>query len=163
GINWYSEPFLGVMTSSTLIVNGTRPLGGENWPGLAAGLNTNDQILKLDDVSFAGVDNPGGLLNQELGKRRFGQEVTVEVFRPTKQRVPSPECTVYTSDGATCAYTYRLEQFPFGDFLIQFGLGFAVAVILLVIGGVLWALRRHQPAARLGTAMCAALAYVAMG
>jgi signal transduction histidine kinase len=163
GINWYSQPFLGAMTSSTLVVNGTRPLGSENWTGLAAGLKTNDQILKLDDVSFAGVDSPGRLFNQELAQRRFGQEVTVEVFRLGRVRVTRPECTNYTAEGSTCAYTYRLIQFPFGDFLIQFGIGFAVAVILLVIGAVLFALRRHQPVARLSTAMCAALAYVAMG
>src|SRR5436190_7685972 len=61
GINWYSQPFLGAMTSSTLVVNGTRPLGSETWNGLQAGLRPNDRILNLDGVQFDGTENPGML------------------------------------------------------------------------------------------------------
>ncbi len=163
GVNWYKQPFLGAMTSNTLIVNGTRPLSGERWPGLESGLKPNDRILSIDDVSFEEAANPGALFNQTLANRRTGQEIRVQIFRPSKLRVPRAECSVYTPDGAYCTYTFRLVQMPVVDFLIQYGIGLVVAVILLVIGVVVWMLRRHQTAARLTAVMCAALAYIAIG
>jgi hypothetical protein len=119
--------------------------------------------LGIDDVSFRGVDNPGALFNQTLASRRTGQEIKVQVFRPSKLRMPRAECNVYTPEGAYCTYTFRLVQMPVVDFLIQYGIGLIVAVILLVIGVLVWTFRRHQTAARLTGVMCAALAYIAIG
>src|ERR1044071_6861664 len=51
-IGWYNQPFLGVMTSHTLVVNGTTPLQSGTWPGLQSGLRPYDKILAINDTNF---------------------------------------------------------------------------------------------------------------
>src|SRR5579859_2859805 len=62
-ISWYNLPFLGVLTSHSLVVNATQPLTQEKWAGLDAGLQPGDQILALDNISFESVADPGPALN----------------------------------------------------------------------------------------------------
>jgi signal transduction histidine kinase len=166
-ISWYNRPFLGVMISpqvSKLTINDMTPLGGENWTGLQAGLRPDDRILKLDDISFENVSNPERLLTQALSERRFGQEITLQVFREVQYRISRPrQCAVSTAEGATCNYTYRLMQMPVADFVAQFGVGFVVALVILGIGALLWFLRRHLPAARSTSILCGALAIIIIG
>ncbi len=80
-IGWYNQPFLGVMTSRTLVVNGTSPLQSGTWPGLEAGLRPYDQILAVNNMSFEGQTDPGPKLNQLLATIPTGMSFPVKVFR----------------------------------------------------------------------------------
>src|SRR5215831_18256409 len=131
-LQWYNTPFPGIVTSYSLIVTGTRGLTTGSWMGLDAGLKPNDRLIKLTydgtsgpvDVKF---DSNVDLYNQTLAHLRFGQQVTIQVLRPERSKIPRPECPAYTSTGTLCNYTFRLDRVPLGDFLIQYGIGFGTA------------------------------------
>ncbi|MBX3080847.1 MAG: GAF domain-containing protein [Anaerolineae bacterium] len=162
--NWYNHPFLGVLVSHDLVISGTVSVTNQPWAGFNANLKTFDRILGIayddagvkQEVNFEGQPNPGVMLNDILATRRPAQLITVKVFRAGQFRVPNPACSMFTSEGATCAYSYRLSQFPFTDFATQFGVGFIVEIIMLAIGWWMWIRRREQPFARLIIGFCAA-------
>jgi signal transduction histidine kinase len=169
-IRWYNQPFLGLLTSEQLVVSDTRPVGDNLWQGFNAGIQPRDQILKLEELTgekrsftFKDVPNPGAVLNEALSTMHIGQNVSIEIFRPSKLYVPKVECSLYTSQGAQCTYPVQLLQIPFNDLFVQYIIGLLVAVVLLVIGGLIFRLRRHQSAPRLVTCLCAAMAYSVVG
>jgi signal transduction histidine kinase len=173
-LRWYNQPFLGVLTSHMLVVNGTVPLSpapDAQWAGFRAGLRTGDRIqaIRYDDgngevtVSFEGVGSPGQLMNETLAERRAAQAISVQVFRAGAFRTAQPGCTNVTTTGVTCTYSYRLSQLPLVDFLLQFGLAFALEIVLLVLGLWLWLRRRDETFAQLTIALCAAGALTLIG
>ncbi len=162
-VDWNNQPFLGVLVSRTAVVTNTRPLGSVSWEGFDKGLKANDAILALDGVNIDDAANPGEALNHLLAARHPGQDVTLRVFRPGGNTPSTRECPDLTPTGRNCTFTIPLTQFPIVDFIGQFGVGFVVALLLLIIGGIVWWLRLHQPAARLVTITCAALGLVLVG
>ncbi|MCC7449997.1 MAG: GAF domain-containing protein [Anaerolineae bacterium] len=162
-IRWYNQPFLGVLVSRAAVVTNTRPLGSTSWEGFDKGLKANDAILTLDGVTIDESANPGDTLNRLLAERRVGQDVTLQIYRPGTNAPIAPECPDRTATGRICTFTLTLSQFPVIDFIGQFGVGFVVALLLLVIGGVVWWLRLHQSTARLMTILCTALGLVLVG
>src|SRR5258708_14372053 len=165
GSRWYNEPFLGVFTSHTLVVSSIRPISGEAWTGIAAGLRTDDKILAVNDVSFEDVADPGPLFNNTLASLQNGDTVKVKIFRQVSSITTTATCpgaeTVF--GGANCVYSVPLQHVPLPDFVFEFGIGFVVAVILLAIGALLRIVRRRQPSARLVTIPSAAPPLVVRG
>ncbi len=161
-VRWYNQPFLGVLTSEYMVVDETGPMVAGAWPGLSAGIQPGDRLLRINDVTLDGFPNPGALINDTLSRLTAGSKVTVEVARSVDSNNLAG-CSLYTPQGRLCTFTVELAPMPFTDFAIQFGIGFVVAVILLAIGGLIWNLRRHQVSARLVTSLCAALSYVVVG
>ncbi len=167
-LGWYDTPFLGVLTSDTLVVNGTRPLTGEEWGGFSAGLRTYDQITRIKsdsgDVVFDANDpDTANKLNQLLSAQHRGQAIQVEVLRPGPAKIFQPQCSAYTLAGAQCSYQVTLTRMPLVDFLAQFGVGFIVGIGFLILGIVTFALRPNLIPARLVANMCAAMAVLTAG
>jgi signal transduction histidine kinase len=168
-IGWYNQPFLGVMTSHSLVVNGTTPLQSGTWPGLVAGLRPYDKILAVNDTNFEGLTDPGPALNQAIATIPTGMTTNVKIFRPasgTKSLTmgcPQSGIELVTPDGATCNYKVIIQHFPLNDFLFQFGIGFVCAILLLIFGLALWLVRRRQPMVRWLVLLCAAGAYTVVG
>ncbi|MEP7288095.1 MAG: GAF domain-containing protein [Chloroflexota bacterium] len=158
------------MTTNTLSVGMARPLQSESWSGLKAGLRVNDQILQMhsethltEDVVF---DGSVSLLNGAMARLTPGELVTVQVLRPANGKSLTPSCANFesvTADGVVCNYSFRVVQMPLPDFLLQFGVGFIVALILLAIGGVTLILRWWQSTPRLIAVICAAGAFAVVG
>src|ERR1041385_2754376 len=167
-VGWSNQPFLGAMTSRNLVVNGTTPLQVDTWPGVQAGLRPYDKILTVDNTSFDGQTDPGPKLNQLLATIPTGMSIPVEIFRAATTgslTMGCPQSTIemVTAEGATCKFSVILQKMPTGDFLFQFGIGFGTAVVLLVLGAVLWLLRRRQPLVRWLVVVCAAGSYAIIG
>lgn len=163
GLRWFNQPWLGVLYSPNLTINGTKTLVGAAWNGYAPDkLQTFDRIIAIsfDDASsrrtetFDGSATAGPKLVELLANRRPAQAVTVQVNRPGQFRVPIAGCTNYTTTGATCTIELRLSQMPLGDFALQFGAALGVAVAALVMGGLLWQRKRDNYIARLVIALC---------
>src|SRR5258706_896133 len=165
---WYNQPFLGVMTSRTLVVNGTSPLQSGTWPGLEAGLRPYDQILAVNNMSFEGQTDPGPKLNQLLATIPTGMSVPVKVFRlatagSLTMGCPQSRVELVTSEGVRCNYSVILQRVPLSDFLFQFGVGFVCAIVLLILGTLLWLVRRRQPMVRWLVVICGIAAYAIVG
>jgi hypothetical protein len=167
-IQWYNQPFFGALTSDRLMVNGTRPLGNENWTGLVGGLLPYDKIQKISDknasVTFTDENGSARQLNEFLSRIDTGTLVTVEVYRPGPFKTFPQGCRNISAQGATCTYQFRvLGKMPIVDFLAQFGIALLVSIALLVMGGAMWVLRRNSIAGRLLIDICAMGAIAVMG
>ncbi len=156
------------MTSRTLVVNGTSPLQSGTWPGLEAGLRPYDQILAVNNMSFEGQTDPGPKLNQLLATIPTGMSVPVKVFRlatagSLTMGCPQSRVELVTSEGVRCNYSVILQRVPLSDFLFQFGVGFVCAIVLLILGTLLWLVRRRQPMVRWLVVICGIAAYAIVG
>src|SRR5258708_16027476 len=169
---WFNHPFLGVLTSNTLVVTTARPLDQGSWAGLNAGLRPFDRILRIhgersvpDFVELDGKSDAVALYDNALKQLTVGELTTIQVFRALPPNTLDPHCPTVsvTSDGAICTFSFRVFQMPTDDFLVQFGIGFAVALVMLGIGAAVWLLRRHQANARLVSVLCAAATFVVIG
>lgn len=130
---WWSQPFVGVLTTTTLVVDGSDSLAGPSWPGHDAGLRPGDRITALDGAPLA---DTAGLLTA-LSGLAAGDTVSL-------QTAANPE-----------PFTLALTTFPAGDWLIYFGVPFAAGLVLLIAGIALAATRPDVPAALVTVVMLA--------
>ncbi len=148
-LQWYNQPFLGAFLYKTGNLINARPLAGGEWAGLAAGLLPGDRLQKIDDRSLETGANVGAALNEVLSALPVGHVAQVQVLRFITPEVPLPaECLEFTSGIAECTFAVRLEQLPFADWVGYWGIGFVVAVSVLVIGAWLWLQHRQIASAR---------------
>jgi signal transduction histidine kinase len=137
-VSWLDTPFAGVLTTSTLIIDGSDSLTGSSWNGLAAGLRPGEQLATVNDAPLAGPD-AAQTLRALLGSMTPNTEIAV-----TTTANPAP-------------VTFSLTPFPAGDALVYFGVPFISGLILLMTGIALVALRPASPLA-LTTALALASA-----
>ena len=162
-LQWRGEPFLGVMLTSTLVVDGARPSGDAPWPGLAAGLHRGDQIIAIDGQPLDLAD--GGARLPAFHALRAGLEhgaaVEVSVVRPGTQGAADAElvCAQHTAEALRCTTSYALVPLPEIDFLALFLVPYLSGLFVLGVGVVLLALRPWSPLARVvgATLLLAAL------
>lgn len=166
-LSWYNHPFIGAFTNSNLIVERIQPFAAEGWAGYNAGIRHNDRFLSIaSDISIQepvvldGIADAANKLNQALSRLTTGENVTVEVFRLSNTNDGVPDCAA--TNEATCSFKFTVAQIPLVDFLIHFGIPFLLAVILVIIGVIIWVLRRHQLSGRLLTLICGAGALMLM-
>ncbi len=168
GLAWYNTPFLGVLTSPALTINEITPLGSESWNGLQVGLHAGDRITAITSDSGANTTFEAGdptaaaKLFDVLGSLHRGQIIDVTVERPLR-KVFQRECSGYSADGAICDYSVTLGQFPLADFFGQFGVGWLVGLILMIMGVGVFVTRSHLTTARGVVFLCAAGAILAAG
>ncbi len=136
-VSWYNQPFLGAFLYSTGEFIGARPLGDGAWAARAAGVRGGDRLWALDGQPV----RDGRALNAALTERSFGQTVALTVRRAYSDAATlPPECAPLSAEAgiAECTFSLRLERLPLADWLGYWGIGFAVAVVLLVFGAWLW-------------------------
>lgn len=168
-INWYNQPFLGVMYSHTLVVGGSQSLG-ETWEGLKAEIKPRDRITGVNIEGNVFKVDPGdpdaaARLNEILAQSRRGQIATIDISRPPGSRTSSSACNVYTSDEILCSFRVQLGQLPLIDFVATFIMPFIVGMLFFIFGAV--TIVRHarniSPAPRTFAALCCCLAVVIGG
>ncbi|MDX1991013.1 MAG: GAF domain-containing protein [bacterium] len=167
-VGWVNRPFLGVMLTHQISVNGGQPSGDEGWPGLSAGLLRGDRILQINSTEITNQDALDEAMRAFAGSER--QYITVIFERPAPGGV-IPMMAVEETENATlvncpasdidmqrevalCRVTYTQAPFPTRDLIAFFITPFVSGVAVLVIGLLLLALRGRQPEAFLPIIGC---------
>lgn len=170
GLNWYNQPFIGVLTTPNLVVNSAKPLTNESWAALEAGMKPRDRItgVSIENTSLtveASDIEAANKLNQLLATSRRGQVVTLEVLRPPGIRTAQRGCTVFTSDGVNCTFQVALAQMPLLDFVAEFGIGYLIGLLFYIAGLWIFFSRRRDlsTAPRAAGVLCFALSTVIAG
>ena len=141
-LTWQSQPYAGVLTTSTLVIDGSDSLSGTAWPGIAAGLRPGDRISAFNGIPLPTMDAAAALAST-LDGLNSGELVSISTAAS-----PNP-------------FSYTLAPFSTADFLVFFGAPFASGLALLIAGIVLAALRPNAPLA-LTTVITLAFASVFM-
>jgi signal transduction histidine kinase len=168
--SWYNQPFLGLLPERNLEVSGARSLTGAQWPAFQLGLLPGDRLNAVAGVNLG--DLPVGeriekyraaLDAQSIGARipiSFYREDSVSTDRPLgAQCVPVTE----TIGLRKCGMNTRLEQMPFGDLFVYFGMGWLAGVVLWIVAALFFVRQRYNPQAQIITALAAALAVFMAG
>ncbi len=167
-IAWYNRPFLGVLTNEGLVISDARPVAQTGWNGLDSGLRTGDRIVSVTSESghqaqFDPADpTSASRFNQLLVTLSRGDIVQVQVARPAPV-YEAAACSNFTTSGALCSYGVELSAMPTFDFLLEFGLGFLIGLILLGIGIGVMLIGSAQRSARWLALICASGALLITG
>ncbi len=89
-LDWRSAPFLGVMYSRTLVIDGSTPLTDEGFPGLNAGMRRGDQIVGINGEALPITDVGAALerVNDIRATLDATQPLTLEFLRHQAPDVP---------------------------------------------------------------------------
>lgn len=161
-LQWRQQPFIGVLVSRNLAVDGSYSLSATPWPGLSAGLQRRDHIVSINGQPLAAppaYDEALHSFHSAVLRLNPDDTVTIGFNRPP---VGGP-CPAPAGDGGLCSVTYALQPFALVDFIGFFLAPFITGLLSLGIGvAVLW-LRPNQPTAVLAGAACLLLALVLCG
>ncbi len=164
-LNWRQDPFIGVLFTPLLVVDGSQSLGGESWPGLDNGLQRMDRIVAINDDVLYDPDDEADSRNYEAVHQRYGaamsklapgDTVTIQFERPPEAGICPPNSQPGTL--AACQVRYTIGELPVADFIGFFIVPYVTAVATFFIGAAILLLRPHQPAARLISVLAFALA-----
>ncbi|MBN8639489.1 MAG: GAF domain-containing protein [Anaerolineae bacterium] len=143
-LDWRSAPFLGVMYSRTLVIDGSTPLTDEGFPGLNAGMRRGDQIIGINGEALPITDVGVALerVNAIRATLDATQPLTLEFLRHLAPDVPlesgSETCVpVDGTSNARCTVTftpgYLIDAEFFGFFVVPFLSGVAVLAIGIAV------------------------------
>lgn len=165
GISWYSRPFIGAFFYENGAAYGARPLGGELWAGLKAGIRPDDVLRRIGDVDFTNAaNNSGKLLYETMSKYDFGAVVQVEISRPAgRLRSDDVGCVTQADGNALCTFEVQLTRFPFLDFLGYYGIGIGIGALCLGLAVWLYFKRRAQTISRLVLSVAVMAAIILSG
>jgi signal transduction histidine kinase len=121
---WRSRPFPGFLYQESLAIS---PLQRARWPGRAHGIAPRQRVLALDGEAVA----DGRDLSARLSRKSVGEAVRVTLTDGVERR----ERTVV------------LGRFDAADFSVTFLLPFTIGLVYLLIGGVIFFVKRTRPAA----------------
>ncbi|MBZ0300347.1 MAG: hypothetical protein K8J31_11420, partial [Anaerolineae bacterium] len=167
-LNWRSHPFIGVMFTPLLVVDGSQSLGPQSWPGLESGLHRMDRIAAInDEVLYNPADAADSMDYNAVHSRYFaalaqlqpGDTVTVQFERLVGQS--AAPCQAGTL--ADCQVSYTLGELPLIDFIGFFIVPYVTALATFAVGLALLLLRPNQPAARVISVLAFALAVLIGG
>lgn len=162
-LQWRQQPFLGVMVSRSLAVDGSYSLAETPWPGLSAGLQRRDHIVSINGQALAAAPDAfdEALYNFHSAVPRLSPDDTVTVGF---SRPPGGEACPTPADGdGLCSVTYALRPFSTVDFIGFFLAPFITGLACFGIGIVVLWLRPNQATAVLAGAACLLLALVLCG
>jgi signal transduction histidine kinase len=161
-LQWYRQPFPGMMVDNTLKVANTTPSRSVEWPGLQAGIQAGDVILSINGQ----VVNSSQQYNNILGSLAEGQEVSV-VFSRSHGRdstVLAEGSSCNAADGPViCETSFTLSRLPGLDLLALFITPFISGVVLVFIASILIRLRPWHNATLPIVALAAMLANITFG
>ena len=169
GAQWRGRTFAGFNTAYTVVVDGNKSLTGQEWAGIAAGIQRLDRIVQINDVPLPVDDYAAARANirNETAQMAYGDTLEVTFTRPanggTVTETGDVTCGPVEGNVATCNVAYTLAPMPDGDFLTFFVFPLVSGVIALMLGWVLLVARFQQPSALVVAVFCAALAVFSAG
>ena len=148
--DWQSQAFLGVLPSRTLEIDSNETFSDGRWPALDEGLEQGDQIVGINEIDFSGmpVADRVDALNDFLDASEPNAVVRVRFWREIEFLSDIPEragCKAVpeASNLRECLLVMQLGEFPYGDFVGYFLLGWMAGLGLWLLGVVLM-LRRWK-------------------
>jgi signal transduction histidine kinase len=136
---WLRQPFLGAFVEQTLVFNNVGATGAQPWPAFAAGVQPGDELLAIDGTR---VDSSGAI-SRVLDQKAAGQSVTLSVARNVN---------------TTVDLSVPLTSFPAQSFITLFVVPYFVGLVYIIIGLLIYWLRRNEAAGRAFALFCATAA-----
>lgn len=154
-IQWLQKPFLGVMTTPYMVVDGSLPITPETWAGVNAGLRRLDRIVSINDQPL--LETPGNYTSGIANLRRIVDSLnfwdTVQVtFERAEASNPGDQadyCNAPQNGLSQCQVSYVLTPLPRNDFLTYFVVPYFAGVITIIVGLAVAYLRRNQQTAQI--------------
>ncbi len=147
------QMFFGAMLSPFMVVDGSRSVVSDGWPGLVNGLHWQDQVIAINDEPlFSTAGDYAGARQRFLNITRSlppGSEVTVTVRRSERDLEAGGVCGAVQDGFRECQIRYSVDRLPNTDFLTYFIIPFIAGLITAVIGIIVAYLRPRQLAAQL--------------
>lgn len=170
-LTWWSNPFLGVMTTHTLMVDGSVPITADQWAARNAGLRRADRIVGFNNEPFA--DSPDDFrtafanFQQRIDSLFFRQAITVNIRRPVVEGEPletgTLRCDAPVDGFANCSTVVILQRFSDSDIIGFFAIPYVSGVIVLIVGAGLLLLRPNTQVARIASLGLVTLSIYIMG
>src|SRR5579859_4443359 len=136
---WLHQPFLGAFVEQTLAFNNVGATDAQPWPAFVAGVRPGDVLQAIDGTPVNGAEAMSRLLAQKAP----GQNVTLSVLRDA---------------GTTINITVPLSSFPAQSFITLFVVPYFVGLVYIIIGLLVYWLRRSEAAGRAFALFCATAA-----
>ncbi len=133
------QPFLGGFVEHTLLFNDYGAAGPNQLPAFAAGAQPGDPLLRVDGARVDSASDIAAVLSRKL----VGDSITL---------------TLGPAGAAERDITVPLTVFPAREFMALFAVPYFVGLVYLVIGLVVFWLRRHEVAGRAFVLFCTAAA-----
>ncbi|MBZ0309000.1 MAG: hypothetical protein K8I82_23245, partial [Anaerolineae bacterium] len=160
-INWLRQPFLGAMFTRSLTVADVQPFSNRAWPALDASVSPGDTLLGINAQEWDSENRANGLKNT-LDSLEQGQQITLNLLHEGKAS-SNLQCEPPVEGQSFCTTTITLSRIPALDFLLHFGVGYLVGVVVFLIGvGLLWQ-RFELLSAKAAAVSLAALAVLVAG
>jgi len=156
-LEWRSQPFLGVLVTRGLMVDGSIPLESASWAAFNAGLQRGDHLLGINDVMFqeSGMSHQQAFerFRQTMDDLFFRQAITVSFRRPVVEGQPvetgSVRCTEPVDGYAPCTAIVIVQQFSDTDFIGFFAVPFVSGLVVLGAGLGMLILRPNTQVTRM--------------
>lgn len=153
-IQWGQKPFLGVMTTPYMVVDGSLPITPETWAGINAGLRRLDRLISINGqpILESPADYTSGLTNfrRIIDGLKIGDTVNVVFERAdaTNTGESADYCGVSQNGVRQCQLSFILTPLPRNDFLTYFVVPYFAGLITIIIGIAVAYLRRNQQTAQ---------------
>ncbi|MBZ0275921.1 MAG: hypothetical protein K8I60_07250, partial [Anaerolineae bacterium] len=166
-LEWRTHPFLGVMVTPTMVVDGSLPISSDApWSGIQAGLMRGDELISVNRVNLLMESGDYAAARANLraiiSGLKLNDRINVTFLRPAVNggvnAVGTIHCDPVVDGSALCNTSYRVQPLPNSDFLAFFIVPYTVGVLTLVIGIAVLVLRPDQTSAQLVALMCITLA-----
>lgn len=163
-----SRPFLGALTTYTAAVNASQGTSPATWTGLEAGLMRQDHLVEVDGEPLVEVSSAYHEASQRLqsilADRQVGDVVALRFERRDAfEPLPDGACTPTSTGLHLCELNVTLMSLPDGDFFAYFLLPFLSGVLILVMGGGVFWLRREYLHGQLAAGISASSAIFIAG
>jgi signal transduction histidine kinase len=143
-LRWVQTPFLGGFVEHTLAFNDVRVSGSEAWPVFQRGVKPTDLLVAIDGRPILTNQN----INEVLSGHQVGDQVTL---------------TVEHQDGSRAEVPITLLTFSTNDLVTYFAVPWFIGFVYLLIGLLVFFLRRGEVAGRAFALFCATTAVVLIG
>lgn len=156
-VDWQERPFIGAMLTQGLEVEDVRSFSDTPWAALEAGMRPGDELIGIDNAEW-----PIGERHQQFLEAMEGYEVGQTVELSIRVGDPENYDNMFCMDTA-CVVPVVLGEYPLADFLIHFGVGYVMGIVIFFLG-LLTVLRRPDlRSARIFSITTSVLAVIVAG
>lgn len=158
-LQWRGEPFLGLLYTRTLVIDGSTPLTDAGFPALTAGMRRGDQIVGVNGEALPSEDVNAAFARLQSIRAALDptQPVTLEFLRPfSPDSAPTNAAEICQREGdfARCTVTFVPGYFSDAEFFGFFIVPFVSGLIVMAIGIAVLTLRPNLSATRYVGAVC---------
>lgn len=153
-LDWRAQPFLGVLYTRTLVIDGSTPISDTGFPALLAGLRRGDQIVGINGEALPSEPAGAALARAQEIQRTLDamQPLTLDFLRPLSPDAPLTTreeiCTPLDNGSARCSVTFIPGYLSEAEFFAFFLVPFVSGVIVLGIGIAVIVLRPNLGSTR---------------